>query len=267
MLSAKPVSFALTGLTEIHSSSAQQTTPPTDTLQELGNDYSYMINTLNYYVDALNGDAGVTCTINELPCENASSSLSSTESGSLTQLGKYTSPTAFEVAPGGTLDPTTMSVEYLIFNQEIIYKEAIDMDSTENFYYYQDVYNLNTGSSPLFQDIYDKLNMDTDETWWVNARRDLSLAFAKNEDYYLKNLQAISKQIKDRFVSEESITEGLTTAGDSLTTQFISLDKERKVYYEKTVGPFVAACETNLLALSYKTNNPDNNFNWKFNRE
>ena len=110
--------------------------------------------------------------------------------------------------------------------------------------------------------------MDSDETWWVNARRDLSIAFVKNEDYYLKNLQAITKQVQDRFVSEDgTITEGLTTVGDNLTTQFISLDKERKVYYEKTVGPFVAACETNLLALSYKANNPDNNFNWKFNRE
>ena len=161
-----------------------------------------------------------------------------------------------------------MAVEYLILSQEIIDKDVIDMDATENFYYYQDVFNLNNGSSPLFQEIYDKLNMDSDETWWVNARRDLSIAFVKNEDYYLKNLQAITKQVQDRFVSEDgTITEGLTTVGDNLTTQFISLDKERKVYYEKTVGPFVAACETNLLALSYKANNPDNNFNWKFNRE
>jgi len=265
---AKPVSFALTGLTEIHTSSAQQTTPPTDTLQELGNDYSYMINTLNYYVDTLNGDAGVACTINELPCENASSSLNPSESGSLSKIGKYISPNSFEVAPGGTLDPTTMAVEYLIFNQEIIDKDVVDMESTENFYYYQDVFNLNNTTGTLWTEIYEKLNMEMDEIWWVNARKNLSIAFVKNEDYYLKNLQAITKQVKDRFVSEEgTITEGLTTVGDNLTTEFISLDKERKVYYEKTVGPFVAACETNLLALSYKSNNPDNNFNWKFNRE
>jgi|TARA_R110000796_G_scaffold74_12_gene293 hypothetical protein len=266
--SGKPVSFALTGLTEVHSSSAQQTPPPTDTLQELGNDYLYMINTMNYYVDSLNGDAGVACTVNELPCENASSSLSSSESGSLTKLGKYVSPNSFEVAPGGTLDPTTMSVEYLIFSQEIIDKDVVDMESTENFYYYQDVFSLNNTTGTLWTDIYEKLNMDTDEEWWVNARKTLSLAFVKNENYYLKNLQAITKQVKERFVSEEgTITEGLTTAGDNLTTQFISEDKDRKTYYEKLPAYVGSICDNSLLTLSYQTNNPDNNFNWKFNRE
>ena len=266
--SAKPVPFSISGLTDIHASSTQQSPPPTDTLQELGNDYLYMINTMNYYVGTLNGDAGVACTVNELPCENASSSLDSNEQGDLTKLGKYVSPTSFEVAPGGTLDPTTMAVEYLIFSQEIIDKDVIDMDATENFYYYQDVFNLNNTTGTLWTEIYEKLNMEMDEIWWVNARKDLSIAFVKNEDYYLKNLQAITKQVKERFVSEEgTITEGLTTDGDNLTTQFISQDKERKVYYEKVVGPFASICDNSLLTLSYKTNNPLDNFNWKFNRE
>ena len=161
-----------------------------------------------------------------------------------------------------------MAVEYLIFSQEIIDKNVIDMDATENFYYYQDVFNLNNTTGTLWAEIYEKLNMEMDEIWWVNARKDLSIAFVKNEDYYLKNLQAITKQIKERFVSEEgTITEGLTTAGDNITTQFVSKDKERKVYYEKVVGPFASICDNSLLTLSHKTNNPLDNFNWKFNRE
>tara|TARA_R110002020_G_scaffold196775_2_gene397758 strand:+ start:6760 stop:11784 length:5025 start_codon:yes stop_codon:yes gene_type:complete len=266
----KITTLSLSGLVTTHSSSVvpQQIVQPTETMQELGNDYKYLINVMEYYVGALNGTNGVTCSINELPCENASSSLHPEESGDLTKTGKYVSPTQFEVAPnGGTLIAEDMAMEYLIFSNEIITKDIIDTQSTENFYYYQDVFGLDQGKNgSLWDEIYDKLGMTYDEEWFINARKDLTLAFVKNEDYYLKNLQAIKEQIVNRFVTDSgTITDGLNTTTDSLETSFVSEDKERKMYYVKDI-PGVGACETNLQKLSSEVNTPDDTFNFKFNR-
>ena len=108
--------------------------------------------------------------------------------------------------------------------------------------------------------------MAYDEEWFINARKDLTLAFVKNEDYYLKNLQAIKEQIVNRFVTDSgTITDGLNTTTDSLETSFVSEDKERKMYYVKDI-PGVGACETNLQKLSSEVNTPDDTFNFKFNR-
>ena len=224
---------------------------------------------MEYYVGALDGTRGVSCAKNELPCVDTTSSLAPTESGDLTKLGKYTSPTTFEVSPEGNLSALDMNTEYLFFSNEVIDKNILDTESTENFYYYQDVFKLDEGKDgSLWKEIYDKLEMQWEEQWLVDARKNLSLIFVKNEEYYLKQLQSIKMQIEDRFVTDSgTITEGLNTTTDSIATSFVSEDKERKCYYDKSPGSFGAQCNTFLLNLSLKNNSTDNTFNWKYNKQ
>ena len=257
--SGKVTVLSVSGLSSIHDSSKSQAVVPTNTLDELNRDYSYINHVSDYFTNALNGSQTVLCVDGELPCGAVGDVLDSLQSGSLLLESNYTSPSNFDNFMGTSLDPELV-MEYIMFSDQIVENSAVPT----SYHYYHGIYNLG-GTAPFWDELISAIGLQSIPQWLHDAREVVSSKIMENEDHYLGQLYAIEKQIVERFVtSDNSITEGIVTLGTSDVTTSVSSDKERNMSYVKTSS---ASCDSKLLDLSTQANKDDDTFNYKFKRQ
>jgi hypothetical protein len=257
--SGKVTVLSVSGLSTIHESSKSQTVVPTNTLDELNRDYSYINHVSDYFTNALNGSQTVLCVDGELPCVAEGNVLNSLESGSLLLESNYTSPSNFDNFMGTSLDPELV-MEYIMFSDQIVENSAVPT----SYHYYHGIYGLG-GTAPFWDELISAIGLQSIPIWLTDARQVISSKIMENEDHYLGQLYAIEKQIVDRFVtSDNDITEGIVSLGTSDVTTSVSSDKERNMSYVKASS---ASCDSKLLDLSTQANKNDDTFNYKFNRQ
>lgn len=243
---------------------ANGVTAPTDTLEELGNDYNYLTNLITCYSQIYNGDD------NGLSVGNV---LNDVISAKLTGPGKFTITAPplvgvsndFNSPSASNLTPFIM--EYYLFGMDLMDQSAIDSLVTTNIQPLKDNNRNYTGPALFIDDMVNVLYPPpfTVPNWVSTFRNEVSQYIALNEDFYMRKLLDIKEEFVDKMTPQgkSTLSQGLTNLVYPTNLTDLKDDKKREMTYEQVTDQTI---EAELRNYASKTNQgADSSFNLKFN--
>lgn len=256
----KWTTLRLSGGTDVYPPT-QGTAPPTNTLEELGNDYKYLTNLITYYSQIYNGNSDGLSTTNTLN-DVITAKLTSPDQFEITSTGSVTNN--FNSPSSASLDP--FIVEYILFGIDLMDESTIDTLVNTNIQSLKDNNTNYPGPAGFIDEMVNTLYPPPMVTplWVSNFRNDVSKYIALNEDFYMRKFLDVKNGLVNEFVPEgrSTLPQGLNTLVDNDRVD-LKDDKSREMTYEEVQSP---TFEAYLREYASKRNSEDlKSFNLKFN--
>ena len=243
---------------------------PTNTLEELGNDYKYLTNLMTCYSKIYNGD-DTDISLNTILDEVLDAKITTSGQFNLSAGPVFDLTNNLKSPSSAAITPFIM--EYFLFGfLGLIDKNVVDTLVTTNIQPFKDnsiLYQNGDGSfyTRLLEAVYPPPFISFPEPLWVTNLRNLcSKEIALNEDFYIRKLLDLQKEFVDEVVPDNASTltlpQGLTELIYPTKLTDLKDDKEREMTYEQITDPTL---EAQIREYAGGRNiGPDSSFNLKF---